>query len=279
MRVLEYVRPSGIEEAINLMSADEYLPIAGGTDLIPQIRHGLKARLLDIGNLNLCYIQNIGEFIEIGAGTSHAEICRSDLVKNYLPLLAEACNQIGSMQIRNRGTVGGNIGNASPCADSVPPLLIYEAEIKLLSRKGVRQVKIDDFITAPYKIDRRPDELIVSIICRKDTNNGGHSFLKVGRRQAVNISRMSLAATITTSEGKIKSAKIAAGSVFPTPSRMFELERMLEGNKISQEIFRQAGEFAAELMIQETGYRWSTPYKKPVLAGLTERALNLAAGL
>lgn len=279
INVLDYVRPITIDEAIERMAADEFIPIAGGTDLIPQLRRGNGCRLLDIGGLNLDFIRDNDEWIEIGAGTTHTEIHESKLVKDNLPLVGRACGLIGSIQIRNRGTLGGNIANASPCADSVPALLVYDAEIKLASRAGERRINLAEFIKGPYRTNRRPDELIISILCRKHAPATGGAFLKLGRRQAVNISRMSLAAIIKIGENSIiESARVSAGSVFPVPSRIQEVEIMLSGAAVSPELFRKAGEVAAESMIAKSGRRWSTPYKEPVLIGLTQRALTMAAG-
>jgi len=277
--VLDYVRPKNIDEAIERMAADEYVPIAGGTDLIPQLRGGKGRRLLDIGGLHLDFIRDDGEWIEIGAGTTHAEIHENSLIKENLPLVGQACGLIGSSQIRNRGTLGGNIANASPCADSVPALLVYGAEIKLASRGGERRIGLAEFIKGPYRTARRPDELIISILCRKDTPATGGAFLKLGRRQAVNISRMSIAAIMKIGRDEvIESARVAAGSVFPAPSRIPEVEKMLSGAAVSPELFRKAGEIAAESMIAKSGRRWSTPYKEPVLIGLIRRVLAAAAG-
>ncbi len=280
INVIQYIRPRNIDEAIERMAADELVPIAGGTDLIPQLRRGRSCRLLDIGRLTLGFIEDIGDWIEVGAATSHAEIARSKLIGKCLPLLGRACGLIGSAQIRNRGTIGGNIANASPCADSVPALLIYDAELKLLSRSGERRIKLAEFISGPYRTNRRPDELIVSILCRKNIPTTGNAFIKLGRRQAVNISRMSIAAIIEMGADRIiGSARLAASSVFPVSSRMPEVERMLYGATATPELFRIAGEVAAETMVAKSGRRWSTPYKEPVLIGLTERALTEAADL
>jgi len=270
-----YKRPATMDEALSLLASERYLPIAGGTDLIIQLRSSEQSKVIDISGLGLDYITEQENTIEIGAAATHTSIATSKLTDKYLPLLKTASGLVGSRQIRNRGTIGGNIVNASPCADTLPALLNYDAVLVLMSKSGERQVKLSEFITAPYQTVKHEDELLKCIICNKDNTSTGHSYIKLGRRQAVNISRMSIAVSIKqTSEGIIEDAKIAAGSVFPTTSRMPRLENRLIKQNVSLKLISEAGEYAAELMIEQSGVRWSTPYKKPVLTGLMRRALR-----
>ncbi len=278
--VTSYRKPETPNEALDLLSSGEFIPIAGGTDLIPQLRGGKPSQLLDISRLGMSFINDDNNFIEIGAACTHTILSTNNMIKENLPLVSRATSLVGSWQIRNRGTVGGNIINASPCADSVPALLNYDAELTLLSRKGKRTISLGQFVIGPYKTLINPDELLYSIRCHKAVGPSGSSYIKLGRRQAVNISRMTLAATIMRDDkGIIKNAIIAGGSIFPAPSRMNDLEKLLNGQKISEKLFEDAANFAAELMLKESGYRWSTPYKKPVLIGLMKRALHEASGM
>lgn len=280
INVETYKRPETIAEALKFLKTGKYRIIAGGTDVIPQMRHVSSRSLLDIGKLGLDYIKDNGDTIEIGAATTHTRLHNDPLVQQFLPLLSTACGLVGSWQIRNRGTVGGNIVNASPCADSAPPLLVYNAKVVLLSGQGQRSVKLSEFIKKPYLTDISPKELLHSFICQKADLNARHSFIKLGRRQAVNISRMTIAVSLLKDDSnKIANARIAVGSVFPTPMRVPELENKLIGQSISMALFGEAADLAADLMINVSGVRWSTPYKKPVLIGLMRRALAAAAGL
>jgi carbon-monoxide dehydrogenase medium subunit/xanthine dehydrogenase FAD-binding subunit len=275
-----YLKPETLDKALEILSSGEFVPIAGGTDLIPQLRGGQRRKLLDISRLGLSFIKEDDNSIEIGAACTHSLLSSDLLIKEKLPLLFRATGLVGSWQIRNRGTVGGNIINASPCADSVPSLLNYDAELVLLSQKGERIAKLNEFTLAPYKTQIRPDELLYSIICKKQSAPSGFSYIKLGRRQAVNISRMTLAVTISKDDkNAIKNAIIAGGSIFPTSSRMPEIENFLSCQRISHELFEKAANLAADLMIKESGVRWSTPYKRPVLIGLVQRALAEASGL
>lgn len=275
-----YKRPETIAEALKLLKTGKFEIIAGGTDVIPQMRHTQPRQLLDISKLQLNFIKENDSTIEIGAAVTHTQLHTNPLIQQYLPLLSTACGLVGSWQIRNRGTVGGNIVNASPCADSAPPLLIYNAKVVLLSGQGQRSVNLSEFIKKPYITDITSKELLHSLVCQKADLNAGHSFIKLGRRQAVNISRMTVAVSLVKDEtGKIKNARIAVGSVFPTPARVAELENKLQGQAISAGLVNEVADLAADLMIKASGVRWSTPYKKPVLIGLMQRALINAAGL
>ncbi len=277
INISSYDRPDSIDEALALISAERYLPLAGGTDLIIQLRAGERSRVLDIGRLGMDYITEHDNTIEIGAAATHTAISTSNLAGKYLPLLKIASGLVGSRQIRNRGTVGGNIANASPCADTIPALLNYDTELVLISKGGERRVKLSEFTIKPYETIKRDDELLKCIICNKDNLSAGHSYIKLGRRQAVNISRMSVAVTVTRNDsGLLEDVRIAAGSVFPTASRIPGLESMLIKKSATPKLISEAGEYAAELMIEQSGTRWSTPYKKPVLIGLMIRAINEA---
>ncbi len=273
IKVTSYENPKSIEEAAMLLAKDTYLPIAGGTDIILELRNSIPVKLLDIKNLRLNHFTSNDDDIEIGAACTHTQLASDPIVNQFIPLVGLAAGKVGSRQIRNRGTIGGNIVNASPCADTIPALLIYDAKLVLISKKGKRTVRLDEFITKPYAAIKRNDELLRSIICKK-SHKTGYSYLKLGRRQAVNISRMTISVALDSDDSKtIRDACVSAGSVFPVPSRMKDLEEFLRGEKIKPKLFKEAGKLAVDLMIKHSGYRWSTPYKEPVLAGLIERAL------
>jgi CO/xanthine dehydrogenase FAD-binding subunit len=270
-----YYRPEDLQEALYMLATGDYTPIAGGTDLIPRMRDGRPRRILELGRLDLDSIRDKGDGIEIGALATHTAVASDSLVTESLPALARACSLVGTQQIRNRGTIGGNIVNASPCADTVPALLLYDADLVFRTPAETRTVPLSHFILGPYATDLRRGELLQSIICKKTVMLNGWSYIKLGRRQAVNISRMTIAATMSIEDGgKIASAKISAGSVFPAPSRMQKIEKMLEGEIGSPALYEAAANAAVDLMIAESGVRWSTPYKKPVLVGLLMRALS-----
>ena len=279
LNVVYYARPQSIEEALELMASGDLTPIAGGTDVIVQLRHGGPRKLIDVTGLGLDRVREDGEYVEIGACVTHSTLSRHAALRAGAPLLSLAAGSVGTEQIRNRGTIGGNMVNASPSADTVPALLSHDAELVLVSQSRTRTVPVGEFISGPYFTEKRADELLHSIRCRKAGAGARVAFIKVGRREAVNISRMTVALHAEMGkDGTAREIRLSVGSAFPTACRLGEVEALVRGNKCTEKLFREAGALASALMVKRTGVRWSTPYKQPVLAGLVERALREAVG-
>ena len=167
---------------------------------------------------------------------------RSDLVRQFAPLLASAAAAIGSPQIRNRGTVGGNIMNAAACADTVPPLIALGATVTLQSNAGARELSLGDLFLKPYQTKAKPDELLTAIRFPKLPPTARSAFIKLGRRNALSISRLSVAAILEIGDdGRIAEARIVPGAAFPTWKRVTEAEQMLVGEKPAAKLFAAAG--------------------------------------
>jgi carbon-monoxide dehydrogenase small subunit len=168
--------------------------------------------------------------------------------------------------------------NAATCADTVPPLLALGATVTLQSAAGVRELDLADLFVKPYVTCAKPDELLIQIRFPKLPPDARSAFIKLGRRNALSISRLSVAAILRLgSDGKIAEARIVPGAAFPTWRRVAAAEQMLLGEKPNAKLFAAAGRKVSEVMIQETGRRWSTEYKEPVLAVLVRRALEHCA--
>ncbi len=235
--------------------------------------------ILDISPLKeLRYIKEHTGKIRIGALTTHSQIAESELIKKNAKPLALACSTVGSPSIRNLGTLGGNVVNASPAADSLAPLALLNAQIILASLNGERKVAIADFIKGAYKTDIKPDELLVAIEIDSLPVGTFSHFIKLGRRNALAIARLSVASALRLQDSKIVEARIAPGAVFRSPQRVKPAEDYLSGKEPSEELFAEAGKIVSQEMIKVTGIRWSTPYKEPVLAALVKRALIMAMG-
>lgn len=279
LNVVSYIRPESLEEALELMASGDLTPIAGGTDVIVQMRRGEPRKLLDLAGVGLDFVRSEGDLMEIGACVTHSTLSRHSAVRSGLPLLSLAADCVGTEQIRNRGTVGGNVVNASPSADTVPALLSHDAEVVLVSRAGTRTLPLGRFISGPYLTGRRGDELLHSIRLRRVAPGARAAFVKVGRRSAVNISRMTVAVCADVADdGVVGALRLSAGSAFPIACRLGEVEALLRGKRLTPELSREAGALASDLMVKTTGVRWSTPYKQPVLAGLVDRVLREVAG-
>jgi CO/xanthine dehydrogenase FAD-binding subunit len=216
-----------------------------------------------------------GRDILLGPLTTHGKLMRSDIIWSGAPLLASAASTIGSPQIRNRGTLGGNIMNGAPCADTVPPLIALGATVTLSSVDGDRECHLSGFFNRPYATIATGEELLTRIRFPALPPRTKTSFVKLGRRNALSISRLSVAAVVSVDDsGVIIDARIVPGAVHSVWKRVMEAENLLIGRSPSRTLFAEAGRVLSEVVIRETGRRWSTEYKEPVIASLVRRTLE-----
>ncbi len=284
MKPIQYIAVETIAEACNVLAeygADARV-LAGGTDLLIEWRRSSAKRpkvILDISRASeLRGITESDGSVTIRPLTTHSDLMRAELVQKFAPLLGTAAAMIGSPQIRGRGTVGGNVMNAAACADTVPPLIALGASVRLQSKRGARELALADLFLKPYETKASGDELLTAIGFPKLASGARSAFLKLGRRKALAISRLSVAAILDVGkDGRIAEARIVPGATFPTWKRVTEAEEMLLGEKPEQKLFAAAGKRVAEEMIKATGRRWSTEYKEPVIAVLVRRALEACA--
>jgi CO/xanthine dehydrogenase FAD-binding subunit len=275
---VEYVRPSTLEEAVGFLSlhGPETKPLAGGTDLLVDLRSGdLKARyIMDVGRLpELRGIVVTDEGLSVGAGVTISEIARSETVSRFAPALWKACLTFGSPQVRNTATIGGNIANASPSADTFPPLIVHEAAVVLAGSGGERHIPVGEAAAGPYKSSVGHGELIVRFIL-KPAQGRFSEFLKIGRRKALSIARVSMAVLAETDRGgAISFIRFCLGSSTPVPCRMREVEEFLTGKIPSEAVVAEGGRLAAEKMIEISGRRPTAVYKEPAVKGLFRRLL------
>jgi xanthine dehydrogenase iron-sulfur cluster and FAD-binding subunit A len=281
MKAFEYIAVETIAEACGVLAerGAEARVLAGGTDLLIELRRASKETpqvVLDISRV--AALEGIAESdgkITIGPLATHADLMQSESLKRCAPLLGAAAAAIGSPQIRARGTVGGNIMNAAACADTVPPLIALGATVTLQSKAGRRELELADLFVKPYETKARADELLTAVRFPELDPNARSAFIKLGRRNALSISRLSVAAILELGkDGKIAGARLVPGAAFPTWERVTEAERMLIGERPSEKLFAAAGKKVSEEMIKVTGRRWSTEYKEPVIAVLVRRALE-----
>ena len=278
------VRAESLAEALDFLDRNGPAAkiIAGGTDLLVELR-GISPRekgpgtVLDITPIDeLKGIKDDGTVITVGALTTHREINTSPIILEHAPLLATACSTIGAAQHRNIATIGGNVINGSPAADSVPALIALNAEAVFQSKSGERVSLLKDIYLKPYLTDIKDGEILTAVRFPRLPDGARSSYIKLGRRNALAISRMNVAVVLVIREGKITEARISPGSTTPTPDRIEAAEEILIGEAPGEELFRRAGKAVSEEMINRSGRRWSTPYKEPVIAALTARALREA---
>ena len=225
-----YARPDTLDEALRLLREDKWRMLAGGTDFYPaQGTRPLRDNVLDLNGLSgLRGISRHEGGVRIGARTTWMDIIRADLPSAFDGLKL-AAREVGSVQIQNVGTIAGNLCNASPAADGVPPLLTLDATVEIASQGAVRDVPIAKFILGNRRTDLKPGELVVSIRIPAGACAGRSSFLKLGARRYLVISVAMVAARLTIDNGKVAAAAIAVGSCSEVALRLTELERALIG--------------------------------------------------
>jgi CO/xanthine dehydrogenase FAD-binding subunit len=282
MRRFEFYAPKSLGEAVRFLSEKGSRTgiIAGGTDLIPKLREGVSQpdfvlNLLEIEELN--GIREANQVLHIGATTTHTQIAESSALQRTCPALVQAAAAVGGPLVRNRGTIGGNLANASPAADLACALLALEAEAVLRSEKRIRVVPLGDFFVGPGQTMINPDELLTEVSIRPP--RGKCVFRKLGRRQAMSLSIVN-AAVCLEMEGKIcRKSRIALGSVAPTPIRCHEAEMMLANKEIGPELISKCAGAAVALAKPIDDQRAKAWYRVEAGTVLLKRALAEAAGL
>jgi CO/xanthine dehydrogenase FAD-binding subunit len=232
LKSMEFLLPATLEEALQQKAeaGEGGRFVAGGTDLVLQVGNG-RHQPEKLIRLPVDEAEPLlsGDRLRISAFARLRILERHPLLLEHVPILAEAISQIGSPQIRWAGTLGGNLGNASPAADSVPPLLVYDADIEVASVRGRRTVAVADFFTGPGRTVLAPDEAIVAVNVPLTGGRDRSMFRKFGPRGANVISSASFAARVKFVDGKVTEARLAAGSVAPRPVRLPQTEAALQG--------------------------------------------------
>jgi carbon-monoxide dehydrogenase medium subunit len=277
MRPFDLLMPKTLDEALALLADPGGQPIAGGTDLIPLMQaDGLRPeRVIDLSRLAaLRQVCHDGDgYVRIGALATHAQLETSALLWERATALARAAGSVGGVQTRQRGTVGGNLVNASPAADVTLALLALEARVTLRSLRGARQMALDEFLTGPGQTARFDDELLTEIVFALPGPASGSAFHKLGKRSAMFIAVVSVAAVLVLENGAIREARIALGSVAPTAIRTPQAEALLLARPPGEALFRQAGEVARQEARPIDDLRASAEYRRRMVAVLTRRAL------
>jgi CO/xanthine dehydrogenase FAD-binding subunit len=279
----ELVAPSSLQAVVSLLAAEPgaWLPIAGGTDVMVQYAAGtLSARkLVSLWNLpELRRIEVSENEIQIGAGGTYTNLRQHEILEREFPLLTSAARWTGGIANQNRGTLGGNIVNASPAADSLPALLVYEAELILVSARGERRVRYGDFHTGYKKTLLAADELIRTIcLSRRFVEYLSYSR-KVAARNAQAISKVCIAALGRVNQGVVEDVRIALGSVAPVPLRLSQTEHVVKGQHVGPALMQRARETAIEEIRPIDDIRSTSAYRAAVSGNLvTEFLEKLAA--
>lgn len=258
---------------------DEVTVLAGGTDLMVQTRAGQRRPKVWLGIANITELSGVERAesgrLEIGALTTHRALATDELVTDSLPALAAASATVGGWQTQEAGTLGGNICNASPAADTMPPLLVADACVTLGSSRGARTLPIDEFVLGRRETARRPDELLTAITVEPLAPRSAEVYLKVGPRSAMEVALVGLAVRLRANEdGTVDDIRVAAGSVAPVAFRATEAERMLIGSSLDPSVIAAAGDALAAAARPVDDTRASAAYRRRVLPGLLARAIE-----
>ncbi len=277
-----YFRPGSLKEAIALLvNSNDAVPLAGGTDLLVEIKQGLRHHK-DIVSLNdieeLKIISEDDEGIFLGAGITHNELLSSTVIKKKFPAIAQAASKIGCHQIRNKGTIGGNLCTAASCCDLGPVLMTLNAHVEIASSIKTMTVPITDFFVFHRKTILQKGELVTRIFVPHPEPGSGLHFEKFGLRDAAAVSVASVAVMVKLRQDICEDACIVIGAVAPTPKISNRSIEIIKGKNITQlsehsQILKKAGNAAAEDAVPIDDIRGGAKYRRDLLKVLTRRAI------
>ena len=284
MREFEYAAPASLQEAIDLLrrANGEARPLAGGTDLIAQMKENRKrpALVVDVKGISDLNVLSFDEArgLRLGAAVSCARVASFAPARERYPALVEACGLIGSVQIQNRAAVGGNFCNATPSADTVPPILSYEGNVVIAGPTGRRQHPAEEFFIGPGETVLAKDEIVVEIAIPPPPLRSGAAYLRFIPREEMDIAVAGVGSLVQLdADGRCcQQARIALAAVAPTPVRAREAEEFLVGKTADETVFAQAGELAAQAAKPISDVRGSAAYRTELVKVLTRRSLRKA---
>lgn len=272
----EYHRPTSLEDAWRLVAKPGARFVGGGTDLMVRIREGKVApsALVSLSRIPGLARIEAGPSLFLGAGVKVADLEASADVAAAIPVLAQAAGRLGSVQIRNAATLGGNLCNASPCADLAPPLLAYEARVRLASSAGVRDVSLEEFFVGPRLSLLEPGEVLVGVLVPA-APGARAAFVKKGRVQ-MDIALASIAVRLEFDGARCTRARVAAGSLGPIPMRLIATERALEGRVLDEAAISAARDEAEREVRPISDVRAGAEYRRHLAGALLVRAVRQA---
>ena len=278
----DYMKPKTMKEALSILSrkkGGEVRVFAGGTDLFPKLkRREIKAPqvLVDLKGISgLDYIRyDVKKGLTFGPLTTLSAIESSPIIRDQFNVLAQTVHSMASPQVRNKGTIAGNICNAVPSADSVPVLLTLEAKLRLMSTKGMRTVKIEDFFKGPNETVLSEGELLREIQIPPLPKDSKGTYLKLSPRRSMDLAIVGVAVVGSSEDGVCKDIRVALGAVSPTPIRVKKAEDILRGQKISDELIEKVAQVSSEETRPIDDHRASSDYRRKMVKVLVKRAIQ-----
>jgi carbon-monoxide dehydrogenase medium subunit len=283
MQPFDYFDTEHLSEVISTLV--EYGPeavlLAGGTDLLNMIRTGSvkPGIVVNLKNVSdLVGIKNSDDNLRLGALTKIKEVENLAVIAERYPALSDAANRLGSIQIRHVATIGGNLCRAAPCAETAPPLLIYGAQVHIVGPDGERTMPLEDYFTGPGEIALTTGEILKEIEIPSPGKRSGTAYLRHSIRPLMDLALVNVAVSVTLDEdGKTFSdARIALGSVAPTPIRALQAEEALRGEQVSEATIKNAAKVAADESHPISDVRSSADYRQSITRLFTRRAIESA---
>ncbi len=279
-----FYQATDVADAIRALAADESaIVVSGGTDVLIQCREGRLAGCSLVSVHGLQELDGVclkpgGELV-IGAGTVSSDIVNDPAARRAVPMLCDAVDQVGGPQIRNMGTIGGNVCNGVTSADSASSLFAYNAVLELRGPQGTRRVPIAEFYTGPGKTVRAHDELLIAVhIAKADYEGFGGCYIKYGKRAAMEIATLGCAALVRLSPDHraVDTLRLAYGVAAPTPTRCPATEAAANGQPISPALYEQIAQGALDETRPRDSWRASKPFREQLIAELARRAVRQA---
>jgi len=283
LHAFSFESPSTLAEALKIMKAngDKARPICGGTDLIIQMRAGVRqpAVIVDIKKVKemreLKFSPKSG--LKLGATVSCIDVAENADMRRHYPGLTEAAHLIGSLQIQNRASIGGNLCNGSPAADTTPALIALKAKARIAGGKATRDVPVEEFVLSPGRTVLKPGELLVQLLIPAPAPHSSDAYLRFIPRNEMDIAVVGVGASVTLAGGVVKAARIGLGAVAATPLVADKAAESLIGKKLDESALATAAQLASEASSPIDDMRGTAEYRRHVTGVLTRRALTIAA--
>ena len=281
MRRFELALPESLEDCLRLLAqrGPETKLLAGGTDLLPQMKNGvvIPKRVIDLsGVARVKILECDAKGLRIGSAVPARQVEQDTRVRDTYTAVAESAALLGSVQVRNLASVGGNICNAAPSADMAPPLIAMEAQAVIAGPKGERRVPLSDFFTGVRTTVVGPDELLVEIFVPAPGPHSGGCYIRHTPRRELDIAVVGVSSQVTIANGVCAKARIALAAVAPTPVRATAAEAALEGKALTPELIERAADLAGQAAKPISDQRGSADFRRHLVRVLTRRTLTTA---
>lgn len=282
--IQKFYQASDVSDAIRALAEDkEAIIISGGSDVLIKIREGKLAGASLVSIHGLKELEGVrmeeDQTIVIGSATTFSHVTNNKIVETYIPILGHAVDQAGGPQLRNIGTVGGNVCNGATSADSASSLFVLNAELVLRGPKGIRHIPIREFYTGPGRTVRERDEVLTEIRIRKEDYEGfGGHYMKYGKRNAMEIATLGCACMVKLTEDKkhVAEARLAYGVAAPTPIRCPQAEAAVKGMEIGPQLYETIGKQALLEVNPRSSWRASKEFRLQLVEELAKRAMRQA---